>query len=147
MATNPVPHSTTTNQSWSNLFLNCVAINAPSLKSSHSVNGQQTNNLTRFQELVYTEDADLAFVTETWLNKDISNAEILTNDYEIYTKDRGSRTGGMLLAVKSNTFISVLEIDEEQHELELITVERITNSKTKYVYAVAIDHLAPIGFG
>ena len=101
------------------------------MKSSHSVNGQHTSNLTRFQELVYTEDADLAFVTETWLNKDISNTEILTNDYEIYRKDRGSRAGGVLLAVKSNTFISVHEIDEEQYELELITVELITNSKTK----------------
>ena len=87
--------------------------------------------MTRFQELVYTEDVDLAFVTETCLNKDISNAEILTNDYEIYRQDRGSRTGGVLLTVKSNTFISVHEIDEEQYELELITVELITNSKTR----------------
>ena len=120
-------------QPWSNSFLNCIAINARSLKSSHSVNEQQTSNLTRFPELVYTEDADLAFVTKTWLNncKDISNAEIQTNDYEIYRQDRGSRAGGVLLAVKSNTFISVHEIDEEQYELELITVELITNSKTK----------------
>ena len=71
-------------QPWSNSFLNCIAINAGSLKSLHSVNGKQTSNLTRFQELVYIEHADLAFVTETWLNKDITNAEILTNDYEIY---------------------------------------------------------------
>ena len=122
---------TTTYQPCSISFLNCIAINAGSLKSSHSVNGQQTSNLTLFQELVYIEHAELAFVTETWLNKDISNAEILTNDYEIYRKDRGSRTGGVLLTVKSNTFISVPEIDEEQYELELITVKLITNSKTK----------------
>ena len=131
VATNPGPHLTTTYQPCSNSFLNCITINARSLKSSYSVNGQQTSNLTRFQEVVYIEDADLAFVTETWLNKDISNAEILTNDYETYSKDRGSRACGVLLADKSNTFISVHEIDEEQYELELITVELITNSKTK----------------
>ena len=55
----------------------------------------------------------------------------------------------MLLAVKSNTFISVHEIDEEQYELELITVELITNSKTKLCVCCCYrpPTVAPIGFG
>ena len=51
VATNPGPHSTTTCQPWSNSFLNCIAINARSLKSSHSVNGQQTRNIHAFKNL------------------------------------------------------------------------------------------------
>jgi hypothetical protein len=73
IATNPGPCSpgrpTRTNQPCVISSLNCLAINARSLKSSHLVNGQQISNFARFQELVYTENADLAFVTETWLNK------------------------------------------------------------------------------
>ena len=135
IATNPGPCSpgrlSRTNQPCVISSLNCLAINARSLKSSHLVNGQQISNFARFQELVYTENADLAFVTETWLNKDYSNAEILSNDYEIYRKDRGSRAGGVLLAVKSSSFHSVHEIVEEQCKLELVTVELTTNSRTK----------------
>lgn len=52
---------------------NCIAVSIRSVKSLHSINGQQTSNLARFQDLVFTEDAGFAFVTETWLNNDISN--------------------------------------------------------------------------
>ena len=79
--------------------LNCLAINARSLKSFHSINGQQVSNLSRFQNLIYTENADLVFVTETWLHRDIENVELLPTEYEVYRKDRESRAGGVLLAV------------------------------------------------
>ena len=63
--------------------LNCIGMNARSLKSLHTMNGQQTCNLSRFQDLVYTENADVVLVTETWLHKDIHDGEILHDDYEI----------------------------------------------------------------
>ena len=122
---------TTAQQHRASSSLNCIAINARSLKSSHSVNGQQVNNLSRFQDLIYTENADLAFVTETWLHKDIESAELLPTEYEVYRKDRGSRAGGVLLAVKSGSFTSVHEIVDEKYELELISVELTTTSRTK----------------
>ena len=41
------------------------------------------------QDLVYSEDNnDIICVTETWLNSDISNSEILNEGYEIFWKDR-----------------------------------------------------------
>ncbi len=73
----------TTRQHRAPSSLNCIAINARSLKSFHSVNGQQVSNLTRSQDLIYTENADLAFVTETWLHRDIENAELLPTEYEV----------------------------------------------------------------
>ena len=60
--------------------LNCIGMNARSLKSLHTMNGQQTFNLSRFQDLVYTENADLVLVTDTWLLKDIHDGEILHNE-------------------------------------------------------------------
>jgi len=40
-------------------------------------------------------------VTETWLNSEILDSEILPRGYNIYRKDRGHRGGGVLLAVNS----------------------------------------------
>ena len=134
IATNPGPNFRPAgpHKPRANSILNDIAINTRSLKSLHSINGKQTSNLTRFQELVFTEDADLTLVTETWLNSNISNTEILANNYEICRIDRGSRAGGVLLAVKSNKSLSVHEIiDVRQCELELISVELTTNSETK----------------
>lgn len=134
MATNPGPNfrPARPHKPGANSIPNDIAINTRSLKSLHSINGKQTSNLAHFQELVFTEDADLALVTETWLNSDTSNTEILANDYEICRINRGSRAGGVLLAVKSNKFISVHEIiDVRQCELESISVELTTNSGTK----------------
>ncbi len=110
----------------------CIVINAPSLKSLHVSEGKQICNLSRFQELVYSEAADLFWVTETWLNKDIVNAEILPHGYTIYRKDRETRSGGgVLLAVKTNTFISSSELVNRIPDLEVTSVELITQSKRK----------------
>ncbi|CAB4036572.1 Hypothetical predicted protein, partial [Paramuricea clavata] len=84
-----------------------------------------------YKDLIYTENADLAFVTETWLHKDIENAELLPTEYEVFRKDRESRAGGVLLAVKSGSFTSVHEIVHEKCDLELISVELTTISRTK----------------
>ena len=51
--------------------------------------------------------------------------------YEIYRKDRESRVGGVLLAVKSSSFSAVHELVEERCELEMISVELTTVSRTK----------------
>ena len=80
--------------------MNCILSNARSLKSLHKVNGDLVCNISRFQELVYTEEADIAMVTETWLHKDIQDSEILPADYTIVRKDRASRGGGVLLAAR-----------------------------------------------
>ena len=71
IATNPGPNVRPAgpHKPRANSILNDIAINTRSLKSLHSINGKQTRNLTRFQELVFTEDADLTLVTETWLNR------------------------------------------------------------------------------
>ena len=87
-------------------------------------------NLTRFQELVYSENADIACVTETWLHKDIVNTEILPSEYIIIRKNRDSRAGGVLLAIKTSSFSSVREIDM-QADIEVTLAEITTCSNLK----------------
>lgn len=40
-------------------------------------------------------------VTETWLNDSICNNKLLSANFAIYCKDRGSRGGGVLIAVSN----------------------------------------------
>jgi hypothetical protein len=57
IATNPGPCSA-----------RCLVVNARSLVSIHKTNGKKSCHLTNFQNLVYTEQADLVWVTETWFS-------------------------------------------------------------------------------
>ena len=109
----------------------CLVINARSLKSLHVTDDKQVCNLSRFQQLVYSESADMVWVTETWLTKDIHNTEILPTGYSIYRKDRKTRNGGgVLLAIKSDSFNSSRELVNSS-DLEVTSVEIITHSKLK----------------
>ena len=42
------------------------------------------------------------FGCETWLNKKIETLEILPDNYTVYIKDRSSKGGGVLLAIKNS---------------------------------------------
>ena len=67
---------------------------------------------SKFQELVYSESIDVMFVTETWLNSNISDREILLIGYDFYRTDRslGRSGGGVLIAIKQDTFINCSQI-------------------------------------
>ena len=73
VATNPGPPKSGRN------FVNCLVINARNLKSRHFVNGRKLCHLSCFQDLVYSEQVDLVWVTETWLTDDVHKCEILTS--------------------------------------------------------------------
>ena len=69
--------------------LYCMHMNARSLKKNiHSQGNLYTTNLLKFQEMIYSEMLDIMFVSETWLNSDISSKEILPHGYDIYRTDR-----------------------------------------------------------
>ena len=65
--------------------------------------GTFVSNLKSFQDLVYAENLDIVSVTETWLNDNVSDHEILPSGYNIIRKDRPSnkRGGGVLLALRN----------------------------------------------
>ena len=94
------------------------------IKKQHVLDGKKLCHLSRFQELVYSEAADLVWVTETWLTKDVANTEILHDDYAIYRKDREPRTGGgVMVAVKSSSFISSRDVYIKT-DIEVVRIDR-----------------------
>ena len=76
-----------------------------------------------FQSYVYSSDFDIICLTETWLSESIFDQEILPTNYQIYRKDRPSRGGGVLIAIKStNISVSAISPDLLNSTLEIITV-------------------------
>ena len=64
--------------------------------------------------------------TESWLNEEISDNEVFGRDFTVHRRDRGSRGGGVFIAVKSALTNSRLWVDETY---EMISV-KVTCDKT-----------------
>ena len=58
-------------------------------------------------------------MTETWLSELVFDKEILPSHYAIYRKDRGSRGGGVLVAVDESIPSSLID---SPPNLEIIVV-------------------------
>lgn len=110
-------------------------MNARSLKKFvHLQENQHISNLSKFQELLYSESVDRMFVTETWLNSSVSNKEILPNEYSIYRIDRshGRTGGGVLIAIKHCIFISCHQVSSiSSANLEAVAIECTLPNQTK----------------
>ena len=94
IATNPGPN---------NQHLRCLSFNAQSIRSTRKLpDGSYASNLKSFQDLVYAEELDLIFVTESWLNDNFSDEEILPKGYNIVRKYRSAnqRGGGVFIALR-----------------------------------------------
>ena len=91
-------------------------LNARSLKTVNS----NCNKLVQLQNIASVDDDDIFAITETWLNSNVLDTEILTDEltdeYIIYRRDRehsdASRGGGILLAVKKTLKSSLINIDK-----------------------------------
>lgn len=132
VSTNPGPPAAALN---TNSAYKCVCINARSLKSIQrlGLGLQPISNMERFQDLVYSEDCDICCVNETWLNKDIQDKEILHgSDYQIFRKDRDSRGGGVLVALKTASFKDIHNIQVDTN-LEIVLVEVTSGSNSKFL--------------
>ena len=76
------------------------------------------------------------FVTETWLNSNISDREILPIGYDIYRTDRslGRSGGGVLIAIKQDTFINCNQISSvSMKNLEAVAIECTLPNLTKWL--------------
>ena len=77
-------------------------------------------------------------VSETWLNNSISNEDILHSGFTIYRKDRKDRYGGgVLVALKTDSFKSVKEFSpngEEFEDLEIVSAELRTVTDKNFLF-------------
>ena len=91
------------------------------------------SKLSNFQSYVYSTPYSIYCITETWLSNSIFDSEILPHEYTIYRKDRGSRGGGVLIAV-SESVSSVLI--SSPTDLEKITV--CLNCQNESIFLCAV---------
>ena len=95
-----------------NSMISCCYLNIRSL----------VNKLSLFQSYVYSSDFDVICLTETWLSDSVFDQEILPINYNIYRKDRFSRGGGVLIAIKDTIPVSVLSLYLPNNAPEAIAV-------------------------
>ena len=93
----------------------CTTQPEPPLREKIKVRNKNNNLraiIINFQSLKYKKpdlqltidntNPDIIFGCETWLNKKIETQEILPDNYIVYRKDRSSKGGGVLLAIKKH---------------------------------------------
>jgi hypothetical protein len=100
-----------TNSGPNNQHLRCLSFNAQSIRSTRKLpDGSYASNLKSFQDMVFAEELDLIFVTESWLNDNFSDKEILPKGYNIVRKDRSAnqRGGGISSTTTSIPFSNLL---------------------------------------
>ena len=83
------------------------------------------NKLTSFQCFVYSSSFLIFALTKMWLSSSILNGEILPSGYLIYRRDRGSRGGGVMLAVHNS--LSSRQLSTPPN-LEIVSVEVAVSS-------------------
>ena len=93
------------------------------------------NKLSKFQSFVYSRSFCIICVTETWLSEFIANGEILPNDYTFYCKDRPSHGGGVMIAVKSSPFTSLIS---SPSDLEVVCIKTDIGSDTLVICCVYV---------
>ena len=77
--------------------LRAIIINFQSLK----------NKKPDLQLTIDNTNPDIIFGCETWLNKNIETHEIIPDNYIVYRKDRSSKGGGVLIAIKKTINSSI----------------------------------------
>ena len=133
--TNPGPTNISTPNNTN--YLSTYFLNARSLKAL----GSNKNKLQEFKELIHITQPCIMGVSETWLNKKISNSQIApTTRYNIYRKDRpAKRGGGVLLMVDAKIRSdrkTDLELNTPNHN-EILVVEIEPTHNTKFITIVA----------
>ena len=93
----------------------------------------QFANSDRFKENYSIDDSDphIIGITESWANKDITDAELGLEGYVQFRKDRmGRRGGGVLLYVKDTIVAYEIQQREEADCEEAIWCKLVTGHKT-----------------
>lgn len=107
--------------------MSCLYLNARSIKT---ISAKQ-NKLVDLQNLLLLTQVDIVAITETWLNENVIDDELLPSTYTIHRKDRetNKRGGGILLGV-DNRFTSKRLYDLEPKS-EIMVCEILTCKSPK----------------
>ena len=104
-----------------NAGLKCVSLNAKSIMYKKG----------ELNIMVNDSDPHIIGITESWANKDITDAELGLEGYVMFRKDRmGRRGGGVLLYVKDTIPAYEIQLREEADCEEAIWCKLVTGHKT-----------------
>ena len=105
------------------------------------------NKLTEFQNFVYSSSYHVIGLTETWLDSNILDSEILPNSYTIHRHDWGARGGGVLIAVDKSVSSQLIDCPKEL-ELYKLALNVLPESVWCIILQTAVlnisNHLLPI---
>ena len=115
--------------------LNLVYCNVNGLIKMHTIGGDQpefqASKLRDLKAYLFTYSPDIVVLNETWLNKYISEGELISDKYySIYRKDRTEKDmktfskkggGGVLILCKNNNGVET-EIVKTKTELPIVTI-------------------------
>ena len=92
------------------------------------------NKITQLQNILSLSNCDICALTETWLNDNVLDSEIFSDDFTVYRKDRsvtdpGKRGGGVLLAIKKS--VKSRRRPELEPHGEIIVCEIICSKRKK----------------
>jgi len=128
--TNPGPNTTPE-------LLPCYFLNARSIKKLSNNN----HKLREFKELLTIANPYIIGVSETWLNHNIADTDITTEEeYTLYRKDRSQQVGGGVILLVKPCIKSVrrddLEVNSDDHN-EIIAIEIEPSPGNKIAVIVA----------
>ena len=107
-----------------NSGLDVLYLNARSVKSV--TRKKRINKIRDYCAIQSKKLYDIICTTETWLNSNVSDAELSDSDYVLYRKDRSghwkTRGGGLLCAIKSS-IMSLRRLDLEHVNDEIMVLE------------------------
>ncbi len=84
------------------------------------------NKPSIIQSLITAKGLDVVCVTETWLTPSFSSHEVVSSNFEIFRRDRGSCGGGILVAVSKKLLAREIIISSA---VELLAVEVFSRPK------------------
>jgi len=108
-------------------LLNCVLFNARSLK----------NKLSELHHFLYTSHVDCVFITESWLNNNVSDRMLDPSDeFIIYRKDRPDFSGGGVCAIiRKSLNAKRVNVDRLNAYVDILGLD-IVYSKSSYRFFI-----------
>ena len=105
------------------MLLRCKLFNARSL----------CNKLSNLHLLLHSYDFDIIFITESWLNGDLSDSLLLSgSSYYILRKDRYDGYGGVLVFIQNSLKVVNNELTTDFLQLECIILDVMFSYRSMY---------------
>ena len=109
----------------------------------------KVNKLAEIQTLTEINECDILCVSEIWLDCKITDSELLSDNFNIFRKDRttGQKGGGLLMAVNANIPTNVVgDLYTSDHEILTVEVKPTRSSTIFFILCYRLPSSYITGF-